>query len=232
MRFLWASTAIRSTGRFASSSSMDFATMPLLSESSDDHRTGHPQPECSSCTTYSSCPPCPPRQARLPAAPDQRQIEFAVPTARSIPAATPSCSYAVNEPPCQPMDDQVEVHARREALMLQQSAHTSLGQDLKATAPRVPRQHPTSTPSYNSGVLQLKSYLASRCGRRSRGKNSGILKTLQQLGIVARNKVQACGDFLPVPVTLDVRIGNLTRERRFGGVRLGSRPTRTAVAVF
>lgn len=64
------------------------------------------------------------------------------------------------------------------------------------------------------------------------GENSGILKALQQPGVVAHNEVQARADFLPVPVPLDVRTGNLAKKRRLGGVRLGSRLTRTAVTVF
>jgi hypothetical protein len=101
-----------------------------------------------------------PATSRIARRSGSKQTGFAVPTARSIPAAAPSCSYAVNEPLCRPMDDQVEVRARREALMQQQSAHTSLGQDLTATAPRVLRQHSTSYPSYNSRVIQLKCYIA------------------------------------------------------------------------
>jgi hypothetical protein len=40
---------------------------------------------------------------------------------------------------------------------------------------------------------------------------------LQQPGVVAHNEVPARADFLPVPVTLEVRPDNLTKKRRFGG---------------
>jgi hypothetical protein len=75
-------------------------------------------------------------------------------------------------------------------------------------------------------------HLAGRCGRRSRGETSGILETLQQLDVMAHHELKALANFLPVPVTLDVRTGNWAIKHRLGGVRFDSRRTRTAVTVF
>ena len=74
--------------------------------------------------------------------------------------------------------------------------------------------------------------LARRRRRRIQSETSDILKALQQLGVMDHHELQARADFLPVPVTLDVRTGNLAIKHRLGGVRLGSRRTRTAVTDF
>lgn len=61
---------------------------------------------------------------------------------------------------------------------------------------------------------------------------SDILKALQQVGIMTHHELQTLADLLPVPVTSDVRTVKLTIKHRLGGVRRGSRRTRTPVTIF
>lgn len=73
---------------------------------------------------------------------------------------------------------------------------TKIRLDVQGGTSRPTRLRPAMRPSEED--------LAMRRCLRIRGENSGILKTLQQLGVMAHHELQARADFLPVPVTLDV----------------------------